>query len=366
MKHQIIFLGGQLLPIYIGIKEFMPDKIHFIVSNESKEGEIVFKELFKELKFSEYVCDPFNFYSIRSILENIIIKVGEKDEIHINMTGGTKIMLLSAYSVIGDKKINGFYIDQDFNLIEIPTYSKKIIESQLSIRDFFFLSGHKMFSSKHLTDVTPLELKTSYEIESFAISYSKLYSRITGQIRKKHRILSESGFETLTDYESIKWGNDFVEIKNKNKFITFKSNNVKGLFFNAGWWELIVATEVAKWDKAKEVMIHCELPFKSDDKVLKNEIDILVNTGKKLIFVECKSGIIKQEDINKIKIVKQTYGGTISKSLLVSRFMPPQSIIEKCKELDIEIYYVYAFNRIANPINGIVKTLNRLEKKTSI
>ena len=35
MKHQITFVGGQLLPIYIGIKEFIPDKVHFIVSNES-------------------------------------------------------------------------------------------------------------------------------------------------------------------------------------------------------------------------------------------------------------------------------------------------------------------------------------------
>ena len=32
MKHQIALVGGQLLPIYVGIKEFSPDKIHFIVS----------------------------------------------------------------------------------------------------------------------------------------------------------------------------------------------------------------------------------------------------------------------------------------------------------------------------------------------
>ena len=113
-------------------------------------------------------------------------------------------------------------------------------------------------------------------------------------------------------------------------------------------------------------MLHCELPFKTDDKSLKNEIDIVLNTGNKLIFVECKSGNIKQEDINKMKVIKQTYGGIISKSLLVSRFMPSQSIMEKCKELDIEVYYMYAFQRMVNSLKNIHKTLDKLEKKTSI
>ena len=166
---------------------------------------------------------------------------------------------------------------------------------------------------------------------------------------------------------SVKWDNGVVEILNNNKLvISFKSNNVKELFFNAGWWELAVASEVTKWAKAKEVMVHCELPFKSDNKALKNEIDILLNTGNKLIFVECKSGNIKQEDINKMKVIKQTYGGIISKSLLVSRFMPSQSIMEKCKELDIEIYYVYAFRRMVNPLKNIIRILDKIEKRTSI
>ena len=53
------------MPIYIGIKEFSPNKVYCIVSEESKEGTIMFKELFREVKFNELVCDPFDFYSIK-------------------------------------------------------------------------------------------------------------------------------------------------------------------------------------------------------------------------------------------------------------------------------------------------------------
>jgi hypothetical protein len=86
MKHQISFLGGQLLPIYIGIKEYMPDKLHFIASEESKEGMKVLKDLFKELKFSEFICDPFDFYAIKKRIESIIEKVDANDDVLINFT----------------------------------------------------------------------------------------------------------------------------------------------------------------------------------------------------------------------------------------------------------------------------------------
>lgn len=366
MKHQISFLGGQLLPIYIGIREYMPDKVHFIASEESKEGMIVIKDLFKELKFSEFICEPFDFYSIKRKIESIIEKVDANDDVLINLTGGTKIMLLAAQSVISDKTVNGFYINQDYSLIEVPSYEKKQIVSELSVKDFFDLSGHNAFTFKKLSDFTESDFKVSNEIENFAES-NKLYSKVTDFVRRNFRLVPEKGFETTPGGASIKWENGFIEINNNNKsVISFKSNNVKDLFFNASWWELIVASEVGKWEKAKEVMLHCELSFKSDKKTLKNEIDILLNTGNKLIFVECKSGNIKQEDINKMKVIKQTYGGIISKSLLVSRFMPSQSIMEKCKELDIEVYYVYVFQRMVNPIKNINKALDKLEKITSI
>lgn len=366
MKHQISFLGGQLLPIYIGIREFMPNKIYFIASDESKEGIKILKEVFPQIVFSEFICDPFDFFGIKKRITSIIEKLNAEDDVLINLTGGTKIMLLAAQSIIYEKKLKGFYINQDYSFIEVPTYEKKQIITKLSIKDYFGLSGHNTFSAKTLEDFTEKDLKISNQIEKFAAT-SKLYSKVTDFIRKKYRFLPERGSETLPDNTVIKWNADIVEIHSNNKSIAcFKGNYVRDLFFNASWWELIVASEVNKWLKAKEIILQCELHFKSDNKALKNEIDILINTGNKLIFVECKSGNIKPEDINKMRVIKQTYGGIISKSLLVSRFMPSQSIMEKCKELEIEVFYVYTFQRVLNPLKDIYKILDKLDKKTSM
>ena len=68
-----------------------------------------------------------------------------------------------------------------------------------------------------------------------------------------------------------------------------------------------------------------------------------------------------------MKAIKQTYGGLISKSILVSRFLPSPTIIEKCKELDIDIFYCYAFqNRMVNPLNKVLVKLDEINKKGSM
>jgi hypothetical protein len=366
MKHQICFLGGQLLPIYIGIKEFCPDRVYFIASEESKQGISMLKGLFNDIKYAEYMCDAFDFKSIRDKIESILSKINESDEISINLTGGTKIMLLAAQSIIAEKKIKGFYVNQDYSLIEVPSYQRKVIASELSINDYFALSGHVIAKAKKIEDFAETEYVVSKKIESFALT-NKIYSRTNDFIRKKYKSIPESGKETINSNVSIEWNNGNIDIKNNSKSIArFSSLNIKDLYFNAVWWELIVAREVSKWVKAKEIMLQCILPFKSDDTTLKNEIDILLNTGNKLVFIECKSGNIKQEDINKMRIIKQTYGGTISKSLLVSCYIPSPTIIEKCKELDIEVFYCYAFSKQVNPLSKIHQVLDGLIKRYSM
>jgi hypothetical protein len=149
--------------------------------------------------------------------------------------------------------------------------------------------------------------------------------------------------------------------QNDRKVLELSSPHASDLLFNGGWWELLVAREISKWPYAKELMIQCELKFKTDETENKNEIDVLINLGRKLIFVECKSGDVKQEDINKMRVIRETYGGAISRSILVSQHIPKGTIIEKCRELDIEIFYCYPLG--GKPLHKLTDALEGLRQK---
>lgn len=370
MKHQIALVGGQLLPIYVGIKEFSPDKIHFIVSKESVESLNNLKPMIAGISQSEYKCNPFDFYEIKAICEKIIQKVNPEDSIIFNLTGGTKIMVLACQAIIHEKGLEGVYINQDDSFLVLPSYERKSISYELSVKEFFEISGHSTYNYKKLNDFTEEDIKAAEKIKNFANSDSR-YKLIIGAFRKKYFNIGYSlpvkGSELINNNLKVSWDQTSINIESNNKnILKINSKIAQELFFKAVWWELIVAKEISIAKNYKELFLAFELTFKSDKQVTKNEIDILINTGKKLIFIECKSGFVKQEDINKMRIVKQTYGGVIAKSILVCRELPSQSIIEKCKELDIELFYSLALNKEVNPLSKLSKVINALEKKASI
>lgn len=370
MKHQITFVGGQLLPVYVGIKEFSPDKIHFIVSEESKDKVGLLKPFFLGKLFSEKKCNPFDFTSIKTTLIEIFKKIDLSDEVQFNLTGGTKVMMLAAQSLMQEKNSNGFYINLDNTLLELPSYEIKKVKSEITVREFLEITGHTISSSRSIADFSNDDFKSVSAIENFSLSYNKLFFQINSKIRKAYdklnKIPTSGQLEINKDYK-LNWiGNKVSVTFQKREILNISSPNVRNLFFNAGWWELVVAKEISKWSKAKELFIQCELPFKTDVNTTKNEIDILVNIGGKLIFIECKSGMVKQEDINKIRIIKDTYGGIISKSLLVCRYMPSTTIVEKCKELNIEIFFCFVGKNQINTLTKLIDTLNKLEKKLII
>lgn len=371
MNHQISLVGGQLIPIYVGIKEFSPDKVHFIVSDESVGSLSVLKSLLGSTKWVEYKCNPFDFVSIKSVCEKIISKLTEEDTITFNLTGGTKIMVLACQALIHEMGLKGFYINQDYSFLELPAYNKKQLTTQLSVQEFFDLSDHHLFSSNRLEDFTKEDFAMALAIEIFA-NNGKFYTAIMSHMRRKYdntnQPIPEKGKELLPNNIVFSWESNTIVVNlNGKAILNLKSKHIKELFFNAGWWELLVAKEISNWTGLKEMLVNCVLPFKTDKSSSKNEIDILISTGKRLIFVECKSGNVRQEDINKMKIIKQTYGGVISRSILVCRFLPNATILEKCKELDIDVFYTHAFlTKQTNLLSKLILKLNEINKKGSI
>jgi hypothetical protein len=370
MKHQIALVGGQLLPIYIGIVEFKPDRVYLIVSDESKPKVSLLRALIPGITCTEETCDPFEFNSIKAVCDRILDSIGSEDEVQINLTGGTKIMVLATQALIIERKLNGFYVNQNGTLLKVPTYQTQKLKSDISVKEFLEISGHKLSNSKTLSDFSTEDFASATEIRKLCEKKEKTYFSAMSRIRGAYERLSAIplvGSIPLNKSSSLKWQQNRVTIiENGSDIFNIESPSARSLFFSASWWELVVAKEISKWSKAKELLIQCELPFRTDTKTMKNEIDVLVNVGGKLIFVECKSGIIRQEDINKMKIVKDTYGGVISKSLLASRFAPSETILEKCRELNIEVFYMYDARRKVNPLSSLVDALDILESKLAV
>jgi len=336
MKHQITIIGGQTVPVFWGIKVHNPNVVHLLCTQDSKDNNSVFEELFPDIQFYSYQVSPFDFSEIENQVKHII-ENNPNTEFELNLTGGTKVMALACYNVFKSHNYNAFYIDQKNRLFDFKTKNYTTIDTKISIETFLKLSGHSNYRSNLLSDYTSEELIFANTIKSFASN--RLFNHILKVVQRNcNNIGSCQELLYVDNRFRLNWISPDFSLEYGGNIITSTSTRAFEIAFKGAWWELLVANSLKNWNNTYELGINVELFSRINDTDIKNEIDVIINTGHQLIFIECKSGNVKQEDINKIRTVKKIYGGISSKSVLVSKYRPRPVIMEKCKDLGIGVF----------------------------
>lgn len=366
MTRQITLLGGQILPVYLGILEKKPDEVHVLYTKETRQLLPRLTHEFPKVKFHNHQVDPYDFVGIKEFVTNIILDK-ENDEFQLNLTSGTKVMALACQSVVSVLDYEVFYIDQKHRLFCMSDESFTTLNSSIKIKTFFELSGHRNYTSSTLSNYTKAEIDFAHEIFEHSQQKSGLYTLFDLVRTNCDRIQTTKQFTIRDANTSVKWQNNTLEINLLNKQLNYVSKNAFQIAFGGLWWELVIASVTSKWSRVKEQLLGVSIQTNST-KFTKNEIDIILNTGSNLIFVECKSGYVSQGDINKIRAVNRLYGGVSSKSILVCRYTPRKDLLEKCKDLGIEVFAFQTSNTsntntqltTFNDLNDLSKKLDQL------
>ena len=118
------------------------------------------------------------------------------------------------------------------------------------------------------------------------------------------------------------------------------------LVTSSGWFEYEVAAMFKSWPKCKEIWMNVKFPYKNNNP--KNEIDVIVNTGVKLLFIECKTQIFDNTDIDKFASAVKNYGGMGTKSLFITMGPMSEQAVEKCSTNGVMSYSMYSM------LNGLL------------
>ena len=169
MIHQITLLGGQVLPVYWGILEKNPIVVHILYTKETRHFLSNIKNEFSRIEFHTYQVEPYDFIGIKDLIAEIIIG-NDGNQFQLNLTSGTKVMALACQSVVSELSHEVFYIDQKHRIIDISNATTSTLESNIKIKTFFGLTGHKNFSYSLYSDY-------SIEEKSFAQNIFELTQR---------------------------------------------------------------------------------------------------------------------------------------------------------------------------------------------
>lgn len=358
MVCQITLLGRQLFPVYLGIKERNPDALFILYTKETAPLKAKIRGQFPGLKIQDFQIDPYDYQMIQDKVTEILAQ-NETATYELNLTSGTKLMALAAQQVFTTFGHFCFYIDQKQNIIDLASGEKEKVESVIPTRTFLSLSGHDSYTSQQLKDFNAEEKALAKDIFNLREKNSGI-QKLFQLFRSLNLDRDIRNFHHKDKDFTIVWSRNELFIEASRFVLRSKGKNSFIIASTGLWWEIVVASVVEKWKPVKEVFMSFTIKSNGGKNYDKNEVDILINTGQNIFFIECKSGMVTQSDINKINTVGKFYGGIGSKSILVSFFKPKKHLIEKCLDYNIEIFCLKESSNQMQQLQSLNKKLDRL------
>ncbi len=363
MKTHIALVGGQPIPVYLGIKSSgVLDKIILVYSEQTKDEAERLISCFEEIPSKMILCNPVDLEDIEICANKILTEVRD-DEVILNLTSGTKPWTLVFYHVFMAVENSHFIlVDQNNQIQDLHTHEVK--EETIDREMRFKLYGSKLTHFTRFSDYTDEDLRNMKEVEKIRKKYTKLFNKLT--ISKSS--LSHKGCSKKTKNGSyVEWDKEkgivrlFLFNFYKHMLVEhcLMSKHIVDIVFNSGWFELKTAYELSKNPVVKEVLMNCK--FVAKDNQPKNEFDVILDMGKKLFFVECKTQFFDITAIDKFHSGIKNYSGTSSKGIFVVNDKPSTrkrtylAAKEKCRDNNILI-----FNFEEKKLNPSLPSLNEI------
>lgn len=358
MTHtHITLVGGQPIPVYLGIAYCQPDKLIYICSEQTRqEVERVQHEV--DIKGDIVYFDPVNLSEIHKKTEQLAHEL-ESHIITINISGGTKPWAFYFSQIFGGN-VNAtiIYVDQNNVVRNLKDYLHHTVDLDLDVR--FRLYGNALTHFDSLSTYTDADYAAIKKIRELRQFNFPEFNHLTSLYSKEpDSPFVETPFGSTIEYDTER---KEVEIRIYNKYHSMHSAildspNARKLLINSGWFELEVASLISKWDQVKEVRLNCVFPAKTNTP--KNEIDLVVDTGSRVLFVECKTQIYYETDIDKFASAVKVYGGMGSKALFVTDASMRGKALEKCQDNKIMPFSLQHHSGVVKCQEALYQLLNK-------
>ena len=365
MNHQIVILGKEILSVYHGIKEFGPDMVHFVCTEETNQlPDRILPLLPSSIQHKIYHVQPYDARTVAQVCEQI--QKENEGFFAYNLSEGTKLMTLGAIYIVRKYQAKAFYLTPNREIVHLDTLEKELMHTTLENHEIVSLSGNHLAEYHNAKDLAEADIDASASIKNFIEQHPKEHARLQKffGIFCRRDLINLPASKLFQDGLRYKQRDGSLFIYKENQpLLKLPHTNACHLYFEGRWWETLVANQVRIWSNKqsspREVWQSVLFQSNKEDTRTKNEVDVLLNNELKLMFIECKSGYVSQNDIYKIDAVRETYGGDISQAVLASYYPIAKDLQDKCADLQI---YLFAPKTADQRIDFIYTLPDRLDE----
>lgn len=342
MKHiHIELVGREIQPTYTMLKQIIPDKVIFICSKDTQNNVRKINQHLGDLgyEWESAVLEPHSLTAINDYIDLMFSNIEEKDILSFNLVGGTKFWALALFRRFSDRSNTFFFLlGQDDTLWNLTNNKSTSLQS-IDLNTIISLQGQTVQSYKLLSEYTDDDYAVMKSIESIRTNNYETFNRLCTVLSKENqqKLKSEPSGTFVDSHNNVSWFKpDQVKFKIDDEITLISSPHAIDIVFNSGWFEYKVARLIEGWDKCQNIRMNSIFTSKNGE--VKNEIDIIVETNSKPIFIECKTQIRNHTDLDKFATVVQNFSGKGGKAVFISDAPLKVSAKTKCKEYGIEYF----------------------------
>ncbi len=340
---------------------FKPEKVIFL-SKKSSIGNDVCSDIKKFYNYKGLKLET-EFIEVEEVnYENIqkIISFYEREDAIINLSCGKGLLPIVINKVASVLEFNSCFIDDEKEKIYILGPSDmKVVEDEFfdfTVDDFIHFTGGKIIADES----DKLKDKTITMITDFIVHNFSAWRKIKGDLINprifrhdrtvKNRVIVNS--KLLSSYKRSLVNSFFRfleenkimtkgKLKNNITFLDFYDHKYKDFIFKTGTWLEIFTHDIIKGiDSINSVESGVLFLWDSDDRIVRNEADVLATTtNSTLFYISCKdTAYYDVDDLNDIAVYSEKLSGDDVKKLLVTTYEPvKRSTLERARQMDIEM-----------------------------
>ncbi len=335
MNSMMCLVSRQAMPNVLPVLMYKPDRVYMLMTDQEKLCGLHLKELFESKKIEVITKEEIQAYNPRTVTDTLleIKRLSGKDNLSLNLTGGTKVMSISAYEFAKTNNIPAFYCNtENQKIIELlPQVSYQNLSVQLSIEDYLLSYGYRIKEKKSVAEIEkyyPLFefIETNNLMRSF-IKFSEDVKTKLAQSNPKFSVSSaDKNFIFHKTINSLR-----LEFGKAPR----KSFNVDASQFKSGDWLEHYIYYKLKDEKDIEILSGVKI---FSDKGVDNEIDVIVLKDFILYLISCKSGKKdNQYDLFQLEVIRNISSGTFGKGIFVTVNKTTDMFIERADQLNIKV-----------------------------
>lgn len=320
-----------------GLTTLMADK-HIVLYPKDMDNNFI-KNIEKEFvcnsKIDSYRVDAFDRNSVEKVMRE---KLEPFERKAFHLSGGSKIMFLAGERVARDMDTKAFIIDTDrFNVLLLNSCTPiKKVPSLSRVNDFLVANtyGMDIIADTDVNDILKRKELTHRlfgNCRTINTLTQKIQKRITSN--KKNHTLQAETFEEKVGKINVKYDQNILKVTIENDTYEISGDSTKCLsYIIGGWFEEYIYLELIPLLQSGyiyDLQINTKLNTEGVDY---QEFDIIFTDGYRLFVIECKSGGVKSNAVEKLANIKQRYGGINAICIVTTPFRQNGIVDMKIKE----------------------------------